>query len=203
MGTKTRKDGKAVEAVDIYMGGKVGKHAELGSCVTKGIPCEDLKPVLRDLLIQHFGAQPLPPGETKANLTAPLPYNGSGEQYSPLLAKEESNGNGNGHRAATTPVLEPPATPEKSAEPAVISFANSGKEINCTSNDFILDVAENAGIDLPSSCRSGTCGTCKQKLVEGEVKYEGDPEALEESDRTSGFILTCIGQPVGRVVVDA
>jgi ferredoxin-nitrite reductase len=56
MGTKTRKDGKTLEGVDIYMGGKVGKDAHLGSCVTKGIPCDDLKPVLRDLMIQHFGA---------------------------------------------------------------------------------------------------------------------------------------------------
>lgn len=58
MGTKARKNGKAVEGVDIYMGGKVGKEAHLGTCVQKGIPCEDLQPVLRDLLIQHFGAKP-------------------------------------------------------------------------------------------------------------------------------------------------
>ncbi|PSB31315.1 ferredoxin--nitrite reductase [Stenomitos frigidus] len=57
MGTKVRKDGKTVEGVDIYMGGKVGKDAALGNCVTKGVPCSDLKPVLRDLLIQHFGSE--------------------------------------------------------------------------------------------------------------------------------------------------
>ncbi|NJN86164.1 MAG: ferredoxin--nitrite reductase [Leptolyngbyaceae cyanobacterium SL_7_1] len=59
MGTKTRKDGKTVEGVDIFMGGKVGKDAHLGTCVTKGIPCEDLKPVLRELLLTHFAAQPV------------------------------------------------------------------------------------------------------------------------------------------------
>ncbi|ARV57606.1 ferredoxin--nitrite reductase [Nostocales cyanobacterium HT-58-2] len=58
MGTKARKNGKPVEGVDIYMGGKVGKEAQLGTCVTKGIPCEDLQPVLQELLIQHFGAKP-------------------------------------------------------------------------------------------------------------------------------------------------
>lgn len=57
MGTKARKDGKAVEGVDLYMGGKVGKEAQLGTCVQKGIPCDDLKLVLQDLLIAHFGAQ--------------------------------------------------------------------------------------------------------------------------------------------------
>ncbi|WP_416666076.1 ferredoxin--nitrite reductase [Egbenema bharatensis] len=58
MGTKVRKDGKAAEGVDIYMGGKVGKDAVLGSCVQKGIACDDLKPVLRELMIAHFDAKP-------------------------------------------------------------------------------------------------------------------------------------------------
>ena len=57
MGTKVRKNGKTLEGVDIYMGGKVGKDAHLGSCVQKGIPCEDLQPVLRQLLIEHFEAR--------------------------------------------------------------------------------------------------------------------------------------------------
>ncbi len=57
MGTKTRKNGKTLEGVDIYMGGKVGKDAHLGTCVIKGIPCEDLQPVLQDLLIKNFGAK--------------------------------------------------------------------------------------------------------------------------------------------------
>jgi len=58
MGTKVRKNGKSVEGVNIYMGGKVGKDAHLGKCVQKGIACEDLVPVLRDLLIENFEAKP-------------------------------------------------------------------------------------------------------------------------------------------------
>ncbi|MGI8503025.1 MAG: ferredoxin--nitrite reductase [Hassallia sp.] len=57
MGTKVRKNGKTLEGVDIYMGGTVGKDAHLGTCTTKGIPCEDLQPVLRQLLIENFGAR--------------------------------------------------------------------------------------------------------------------------------------------------
>jgi len=56
IGCKTRKDGVMVDAVDIYMGGKVGKGAHLGECVMEKIPCEDLKDVVGDLLIKHFGA---------------------------------------------------------------------------------------------------------------------------------------------------
>jgi ferredoxin-nitrite reductase len=58
MGTKVRKDGKTVEGVDIYMGGKVGKDAQLGTCVRKGVPCDELPEFLTGLLIEHFGAQP-------------------------------------------------------------------------------------------------------------------------------------------------
>ncbi len=58
IGTKVRKEGQTVEGVDIYMGGKVGKDAKLGDRVMKSIPCDDLKPVLKDLLVDHFGAVP-------------------------------------------------------------------------------------------------------------------------------------------------
>ena len=58
MGTKVRKDGKTLEGVDLYMGGKVGAHAQLGTCVQKGIPCDDLKPLLKQILVEQFGAQP-------------------------------------------------------------------------------------------------------------------------------------------------
>lgn len=56
LGTKTRKDGKTVPAVDIYMGGKVGKDAHLGERVMKAVPCEDLKPLLKELMVEKFGA---------------------------------------------------------------------------------------------------------------------------------------------------
>lgn len=56
IGTKARKDGQPVEGVNIYTGGKVGKDAQLGSLVTKAVPCEDLKPQLKQMLIQEFGA---------------------------------------------------------------------------------------------------------------------------------------------------
>lgn len=64
MGTKVRKDGKAAEGVDIYMGGKVGKDAQLGTCVQKGVPCDELPTVLTGLLTENFGAKPRP--ETSA-----------------------------------------------------------------------------------------------------------------------------------------
>jgi ferredoxin-nitrite reductase len=57
MGVKVRKDGKSVEAVDIFMGGTVGKDAKLGEKVMKGIPIAELDAVLIDLLVDKFGAK--------------------------------------------------------------------------------------------------------------------------------------------------
>jgi ferredoxin-nitrite reductase len=61
MGTKVRKDGKTVEGVDIYMGGTVGKDAQLGTCVQKGVACDDLISVLESLMIEKLGATPKAP----------------------------------------------------------------------------------------------------------------------------------------------
>lgn len=178
MGTKVRKNGKTLEGVDIYMGGTVGKDAHLGTCVMKGIACEDLKPIVKDLLIQQFGAQPKAmPEAATATLTEPRTEPG------------------------VEVVEAPPATPAI-VSLAIVSLAQSGKVIDCTEGDFLLDVAEAAGIDLDSSCRSGSCGTCRQKLLEGSITYEGDPQALDANDQAQGYVLTCIGRPVGRVVLD-
>ncbi len=57
MGVKVRQDGKTVDAVDIFMGGTVGKDAKLGEKVIKGIPISDLDAVLVDLLVGKFGAK--------------------------------------------------------------------------------------------------------------------------------------------------
>jgi ferredoxin-nitrite reductase len=56
MGAKGRKDGKTVDAVDIFMGGTVGKDAKLGEKVMKGIPLEDLEAVMIDILVEKFDA---------------------------------------------------------------------------------------------------------------------------------------------------
>ncbi|APB34076.1 nitrite reductase [Gloeomargarita lithophora Alchichica-D10] len=60
IGCKAKKNGKPVDGVDIYLGGKVGHEATLGNCVRKGVPCEDLKWTLVDLMIRHFEAIPRP-----------------------------------------------------------------------------------------------------------------------------------------------
>jgi ferredoxin-nitrite reductase len=57
MGTKVRQDGKSVEGVKIFAGGKVGKGAELGTMIETGVPTDEIKATLRNLLIEKFDAK--------------------------------------------------------------------------------------------------------------------------------------------------
>ncbi|MFM6189906.1 MAG: 2Fe-2S iron-sulfur cluster-binding protein [Planktothrix sp.] len=94
----------------------------------------------------------------------------------------------------------PNSTDDTPAKPATIVFAKSGKTITCAENELILDVAEREGILIPSSCRSGNCGTCQQKLIEGQIQYN-NPDAAK--DLEPGMILTCNAQAINTVVIDA
>lgn len=101
---------------------------------------------------------------------------------------------------AAAPVAAPSAP---SASKVAVVFAKSGKEVACDGEESILEIAEQAGVKIRSSCRVGSCGTCKKLKKEGTVKMEDfDPEALEPSEQEAGFILTCVSFPRDRVVMD-
>lgn len=176
MGTKVRKDGKPVEGVNLYSGGKVGKDAKLGDLLEKGIACDDLKPILRNLLIENFEAK-LKDGvvlEPESDIQETVPHK---PQPSP---ETETNGD---------------------KVPTKLFFADSWKQVECNSQEFILNTAESQGIEIESSCRAGTCGTCAKKLLKGRVKYEENYDAV--ADLEEGMVLTCCALPEGQVVIDA
>lgn len=65
----------------------------------------------------------------------------------------------------------------------------------------ILDAAAAAGMDVPYSCKSGVCSTCRAKVIEGRVRMDRN-FALEKAEVEAGFILTCQSHPLtDRVVV--
>jgi ring-1,2-phenylacetyl-CoA epoxidase subunit PaaE len=64
----------------------------------------------------------------------------------------------------------------------------------------ILDAASAAGLEVPFSCTSGVCGTCRAKVVEGSVRMERN-FALDKKEVAAGFVLTCQAHPTTDRVV--
>ncbi|MGZ4779657.1 MAG: FAD-binding oxidoreductase [Thermoanaerobaculia bacterium] len=82
-----------------------------------------------------------------------------------------------------------------------ITLKQSGRKVKTAAGQTILDVCEGAGAPVPSMCRVGVCGTCRLRLVSGDVA--GDFDGLDESDRASGYILPCVARPLSDCAVDA
>ena len=64
----------------------------------------------------------------------------------------------------------------------------------------ILDAATAAGLEVPFSCTSGVCGSCRAKCIEGEVRMERN-FALDKAEVAAGFVLTCQAHPITDKVV--
>ena len=89
------------------------------------------------------------------------------------------------------------------AERARIVIVRDGirREFDFAKDDpSLLDAASSAGLEVPFSCTSGVCGTCRAKLVEGRVRMTRN-FALDRADLAAGFVLTCQSHPLTERVV--
>ncbi len=86
---------------------------------------------------------------------------------------------------------------------ARITLVRDGLRRNITfqaGDPSILDAAARQGLDVPYSCKSGMCATCRAKLLQGQVRMDRN-FALEKSEVAAGFVLTCQAHPLTDEVV--
>ena len=75
-----------------------------------------------------------------------------------------------------------------------VDFAETGKIVSTNGEMNLLDFAEAHEVEVDYSCRSGSCGECKMKLLNGKVRSNTD-EGLTDEEKAEGFILGCVSYP--------
>lgn len=85
-----------------------------------------------------------------------------------------------------------------------VSVSPSGRQFPCDADESILAAAIRAGVGLPYGCKNGACGSCKGKLLSGEVELGAHQErALSPSEQTTGHTLFCCAKPQSDVMIEA
>ncbi len=108
--------------------------------------------------------------------------------------------------ASTGPAADGPRSGPRSAAPrstpASEPVAGSSCAMHClpgnetvavAAGQTILEAAEGNGVDLPSLCRAGVCGTCRVRITAGEV--DCDTTTLDASELSQGYVLACVATP--------
>jgi Na+-transporting NADH:ubiquinone oxidoreductase subunit NqrF len=100
-------------------------------------------------------------------------------------------------RGKTRPESEPQHAPTQKLR---ITFAKTGKELTWSERfSNLLEFAAEHGVEISSACCAGGCGTCQIAVKSGDVAYDVAPDCEIED----GCCLTCVGRPVGDLILDA
>jgi CDP-4-dehydro-6-deoxyglucose reductase len=85
-----------------------------------------------------------------------------------------------------------------------IRIQSSGREFSAGEKETVLAAALRQGVMLPYSCRNGACGSCKGKLLSGQVDYGTyESKAMSEAEREQGHALFCQARPLSDLVIEA
>jgi ferredoxin len=83
----------------------------------------------------------------------------------------------------------------------LVTLAPHGWTFPARAGQTVLAAAESAGIDMPNSCRNGTCRTCICRLAQGSVRYLVEWPGLSPDEKREGYMLPCVAVPEGDVAV--
>lgn len=113
------------------------------------------------------------------------------EAFGPAVKKE-----------ARQPAVQSAMLEAAPATTATVSFTISGKAAPLPPDTSVLEAAEHVGVSIDNSCRAGTCGLCKVKLLKGAVTMEVE-DALLAEEKAQGIILACQAKSKTNLEVEA
>ncbi|MFG1279358.1 PDR/VanB family oxidoreductase [Xanthobacter autotrophicus] len=80
-----------------------------------------------------------------------------------------------------------------------VKIASSGKVIKIPGDRSVTAALEEAGVKVPTSCEQGACGTCKVKVLEGEIDHRD--KRLKPEEKEQGYFLACVSRAKGDLLV--
>ena len=100
-------------------------------------------------------------------------------------------------------VGEQPADATEEATEAVyqLELTASGRTLDAGSRLTLVETCESAGVEIPTMCRAGVCGTCRTRVANGPVRCDSD--ILSDQDRSDGYVLACVAFPEGDCAIEA
>jgi ferredoxin len=98
---------------------------------------------------------------------------------------------------SSAPLAPSPPT----ASPHHITVLPGQYAVAAAPNTTVLQAALNAGVELPSSCRNGTCRTCMCQIETGQVHYRIAWPGLSAEEKAEGWCLPCVAYPSSDVVI--
>jgi CDP-4-dehydro-6-deoxyglucose reductase len=86
---------------------------------------------------------------------------------------------------------------------STVTIRPSGRHFTVEADETVLTAALREGFNLAYGCRNGACGSCKGRLLSGDIEYRSvDPVALSDPDRAAGYALFCCSTPVGDIEIE-